>query len=118
MVLSRILGLADTAKRLVRSVGLRVLDDVARRGELAGIARRVGDVNVRLAAMEPHGPVQPRACGVCDGPVHTVARGLSVVRGGVALRCTLGRCARCWALRPEYTLDAPGAGGDASGVPS
>ena len=102
-------GVARAGLGRVAALALVVADDVARRTATSALARRVGDLNTRLAAMEPHGPAVG-ICQVCGGGLHLIASDIAINAGGVHVKRTLLRCARCWCLRP---IDRPDTGGDA-----
>jgi len=85
---------------------------IATAGDLRRLWRCVGDLNARVARMEPRG--EPLAlCAVCGGGLHLLKRADLADRDGALFTRTVLRCADCWALRP---MDAPRKGrGDAAG---
>lgn len=93
----------DSCARRARSLVARVAEDIGRRGDVARLARRVAELNARLAVFEPRGEAVG-VCQVCGGALHVVARGLRINAGATHARRDLFRCARCWALRP---IDRP-----------
>lgn len=85
---------------------------VATAGDLRRLWRCVGDLNERVARLEPRG--EPLAlCAVCGGGLHLLKRAELADRDGTLFTRTVLRCADCWALRP---MDAPRKrDGDAAG---
>ncbi len=100
----------DSWSRRALSLAARVAEDIGRRGDVARLARRVAELNARIAAFEPRGEAVG-VCQVCGGALHVVARGLRINVGATHARRDLYRCARCWALRP---IDRPEGNGGRS----